>query len=85
MNQSLESVRTKMVEGGRLIVPARFRRDLGLAKGDDVLLTLDGDTLTLRPVRAALARFQAEIRAVSAGQPSAVDELIAERRATADG
>ena len=33
----------KLVEGGRIIVPAAFRRAMGIAKGDTVVMELHGD------------------------------------------
>ena len=69
-----------MVEGGRLIVPAAFRKEMGLAKGDAVVMELHGDELRIRPARSALKRIREKLRASTPGGVSVVDELIAERR-----
>jgi hypothetical protein len=44
-------VHGKLVEGGRLIVPAAFRKEMGLAKGDAVIMEMHGDELRVRPAK----------------------------------
>jgi len=73
-------VHGKVVEGGRLIVPAAFRKDMGLAKGDTVIMELHGDELRVRPAKSALKRLREKLRASANMDLSVVDELIAERR-----
>lgn len=70
----------KMVEGGRLIVPAAIRKEMGLEKGDAVVMELHGDELRIRPARSALKRLRESLRGTVAEGVSVVDELIAERR-----
>ena len=81
----MSSVRAKVVEGGRIIVPANYRKAMGIAKGDTVLLELHGDELRVRPARSALKRLQERLRAYAPAEGSVVDELIADRRAEAAG
>lgn len=73
----------KVSEGGRIVIPAAFRKALDLSVGDVVVLELDDDTLRLQPraqrVQQALDRLYEQVK----GGPSLVDELIAERRAEA--
>ena len=59
---AMQTAKGKVVEGGRIIVPAAFRRALGLEKGDSVLLELHEDELRVRPARTALRRLQAKLR-----------------------
>lgn len=70
----------KMVAGGRILVPVKFRRALGLATGDAVVIELRGDELRLRPARSALQRIQARLKRHALAGRNAADELIAERR-----
>jgi len=73
-------VHGKRVGGGRLIVPAAMRREMGLEKGDAVVMELHGDELRVRPARSALKRLRESLRGTVAEGVSVVDELIAERR-----
>jgi bifunctional DNA-binding transcriptional regulator/antitoxin component of YhaV-PrlF toxin-antitoxin module len=41
----MAAVKGKVVEGGRIIVPASFRKSMGIAKGDTVFMELHGDEL----------------------------------------
>lgn len=72
----------KLVEGGRIIVPAAFRRAMGIAKGDTVVMELRGDELRIRASRSALRRIQELVRphAPRAGEPLASEQLVEERR-----
>jgi AbrB family looped-hinge helix DNA binding protein len=80
----MTAVKGKVVEGGRIIVPAAFRKSIGLSKGDTVLMELHGNELRVRPARSALRRIQTKLRALAPSEGYASDELIAERRAEAD-
>jgi len=73
----------KIVEGGRLIVPAAFRKEMGLVKGDAVIMEMHGDELRVRPAKSALKRLREKLRASQPGGASVVDKFIAERRADA--
>ena len=79
----MQTAKGKVVEGGRIILPAQFRRSLGLEKGDTVLIELHGDELRVRPARAALRRLQAKLRCLAPADALASDELVAERRVEA--
>lgn len=76
--------RGKIVSGGRLIVPAEFRRLMGLSDGDTVVMEIKGDELHVRPLRAALRRVQERLKPYAIEGKSISDELIADRRAAAD-
>jgi AbrB family looped-hinge helix DNA binding protein len=75
--------RGKIISGGRLVVPAEFRRALGLSEGDAVVLEMAGDELRVRPVRSSLRRVREGLRQYAPAEGSVSDELIAERRAEA--
>jgi AbrB family looped-hinge helix DNA binding protein len=70
-------------ENGRLVIPASFRRTLGIAAGDTVVLRLDNDELTITTLRSRLKRAQQIVRKHVPRSVSLVDELIAERREAA--
>ncbi|OYU70835.1 MAG: AbrB family transcriptional regulator [Alphaproteobacteria bacterium PA2] len=77
----MTAIHGKLAEGGRLVLPAAFRRELGLGKGDGVIMELHGDEVRIRPASAALKRLKAKLSAAAAG--SVVDDLIADRRRAA--
>lgn len=79
----MATLKGKVVEGGRIIVPAAFREIMGIMKGDTIFMELHGDELRVRPARSALRRIQAKLRGLRAADRLASDELIAERRAAA--
>jgi len=76
-------LRGKVIAGGRVALPADFRRSLGLQNGDTVLFELNGDEVRIRPARSALRRVQERLRAFAPSDGLVSDELIAERRAEA--
>lgn len=76
-------VSTKIVDGGRLVLPAAIRRAMDLRKGDSVVLELKGDELRVRSARAVVRDIQDMLRPFKTGQ-SIVDELLEERRREAN-
>lgn len=80
----MHSVKVKMVEGGRIIVPAALRRRMGVEPGATLTMEVDDDgELRVRSIQTAVRRLQAYARTLPRSDISAVDELIAERRAEA--
>jgi AbrB family looped-hinge helix DNA binding protein len=79
----MNAQRGKIVSGGRLLVPAEFRRALGLSDGDTVVMEVTDNELHVRPIKSALRRIQRNLRRYAPEQGSVADELIAERRAEA--
>ena len=69
--------------GGRVVVPAGFRRALGIRTGQEILMTLDDGFVRLQTIDAALERVRAIARSKRKGRNSVVAEFIAERRAEA--
>jgi AbrB family looped-hinge helix DNA binding protein len=72
------------VSGGRLQIPARIRRELGLKDGDAVVMEIVEGELRVRPYRDILAEVTASLRQYIPESVSLSDELIADRRAEAD-
>lgn len=75
----------KIAQGGKLAIPARFRRELGIEIGDTVIVEMAGDELHVRSRKAAILRSQGIMRGLVADGERLVDELIAERRTEAAG
>lgn len=72
-------------QNGRLVIPAPFRRELGIEPGDDLVLTVGDGELHITTRKHAIARAQAVVRAHTGADQSLVDELCEERRAEAGG
>ncbi|OLM19208.1 MULTISPECIES: AbrB/MazE/SpoVT family DNA-binding domain-containing protein [unclassified Pseudonocardia] len=70
---------------GRVLIPAQVRRDLGLAAGSTLLLSVEDGRVVMESRAQLVARMRREIDESWQGgsQTSAADELIAERRAEA--
>jgi AbrB family looped-hinge helix DNA binding protein len=71
---------TRINENGRVVIPASFRRALGIKSGDTLVLRVENDELRITTLRQRLAKAQQLVRAHVAPTTSLVDELIAERR-----
>lgn len=71
---------TTIGEGGRVVVPARYRKALGLKTGDQVILALEeGEVRLFTPTRGA-ERARALVRRYVPKDKNLADELLAERR-----
>ncbi len=79
----MNAVRAKIGEGGRIVIPAEFRKELGLKPGDVIILSLQGEELRIRSIDSAIRRAQEMVARYVPEGVSLVDELIAERRAEA--
>ena len=69
---------------GRVVLPREVRETLGLEAGQRLSVSVRGRSLVLERPEDAVAELQAFGRDLGAGR-SLVDELLAERRAAADG
>lgn len=79
----MASQRVSLVEGGKLVIPASFRREIGVNPGNTLIVEMDGSDLRVRSFPSAIARVQARMRELNPEGRSLADELIAERRAEA--
>ena len=80
MAERAETVRIS--EGGRIVIPAAFRRALAVKAGDELILEMLDGEVRLRTRAEGIRRAKALVADLKGG-PSPVDELIAERRAEA--
>ena len=82
----MNDVRTKMGDGGRVIIPAIFRQILHLEAGDDIILHFEDNEIHITTPEQALIKLQTKVKNYldKSDKPvSLVDELIAMRRAEA--
>ena len=71
---------TRLGAGGRLVIPARFRKALGVTTGDKLIVELEDGELRILTQREAIKRAQGILRKYIPEGRSLVDELIQERR-----
>jgi AbrB family looped-hinge helix DNA binding protein len=76
----MTQVKTKIGEGGRIVIPAEYRQALGLQVGDEVILRLEGRELRIFTLNQAIKRAQELVSRSIPEERSLADELIAERR-----
>jgi AbrB family looped-hinge helix DNA binding protein len=74
---------TRINENGRVVIPASFRRALGIHSGDTVVLQIENDELRITTLRQRLAKAKELVRAHVDPGTSLVDDLIVERREAA--
>jgi AbrB family looped-hinge helix DNA binding protein len=75
--------RLRVNENGRVVIPAPFRKALGINPGDEVVLRIEDDELRITTLKRRVERAQQRIRRYIKPGRSLVDELIAERREAA--
>lgn len=73
-------MKTLIRDGGRLIIPAKYRKALGLKPGDEVLLVLEDGEIRVISTRQAISRAQTLLRRYVPKGRSLSEELIRERR-----
>ena len=71
----------KIIEGGKLVIPASMRKKMGIARGDTVVVELlsDGE-LRVRPLTSAIREAQAIVRKSVRRDRSLAEELMRERK-----
>jgi AbrB family looped-hinge helix DNA binding protein len=77
---SLKESQARINQNGRIVIPASFRRALGIQSGDTVVLRIEKEELRITTLRQRLAKAQQLVRKHVSPNVSLVDELIAERR-----
>ncbi len=76
----INSIFTKVQDGGRIVIPAEYRRALGLNVGDDVILSLEAEEIRILSRKEAGGRAKALVRRYVPEGTVLSDELLAERR-----
>lgn len=75
--------RARVNQNGRVVIPAAFRKKLGIRAGDEVILRVEEDELRITTLKRNIERAQQFVRKFVKPEESLVDELIAERREAA--
>ncbi|OYW21355.1 MULTISPECIES: AbrB/MazE/SpoVT family DNA-binding domain-containing protein [unclassified Sphingomonas] len=70
----------KVIAGGKIVIPAELRRELGIADGDTVVIARDAaGSLSIKTHAQVIAEGQRAFRAMLK-TPFTVDDFIADRR-----
>jgi AbrB family looped-hinge helix DNA binding protein len=78
---SATSCHAKLQDGGRVVIPADYRKALGFAPGETVVMRLEGDEIRIYSLQQAIKRAQQLVAKYDKHKgKSIVDELIVERR-----
>ena len=73
--------KTRVEAGGRIVIPASFRKQSGIKPGDVLVLEwTEPGTLTVLTYDVVGRRVQDSVKSYPRGESSPVDELIEERR-----
>ncbi|MHB8216958.1 MAG: AbrB/MazE/SpoVT family DNA-binding domain-containing protein [Candidatus Sulfotelmatobacter sp.] len=79
----MEETRTRVNENGRVVIPASYRKALGIEVGDEVVLRIEDDELRITTQQRRIQQAQRRARQRLRPGTSLVDELLAERRKAA--
>lgn len=75
----MQEQRIKIGEGGRVIIPALYRRAMGIHPGDDLVVRLQDGELRLFRQAEALKRIRAAVKR-GKHKHGGVDDFLALRR-----
>jgi len=74
------STAIRVAAGGRIVIPASFRKALDLRTGDEVVLQLEEGVIRIVSRAEALRRLQKQVATAVPRKVSLAGELIKERR-----
>ena len=77
-------VTTTVAEGGRIVIPASYRKALGIRPGDEIVLRFADGEVRITSRAQARRRAREYVRSLVPDNVALVDELIRERRESAD-
>ena len=76
----MHQIKTKLGEGGQIVIPSEYLQILGLEVGDRLILRLEESHVVIFTPRQAIRRAQELVSKYLPEERSLSDELIAERR-----
>ncbi len=78
-----KETRQRINANGRLVIPAAFRKALGIKPGDEVVLRIQDEELRITTQQKRIQRARRRARQYVKAGTSLVNELLAERREAA--
>jgi AbrB family looped-hinge helix DNA binding protein len=79
----IEEARLVVNENGRVVIPAQFRKALGINAGDEIVLRLQENELRITTPKNRLERARRLVRKYVNPGKSLAEELIKDRREAA--
>jgi AbrB family looped-hinge helix DNA binding protein len=76
----LDLTSTRVASGGRIVIPASYRKALGIKTGDEVVVQLEEGAVRVFSRDEALRRLQEKVTGSVPRKVSLAAELIRERR-----
>ena len=77
-------INVTIAKNGRMVIPAKFRKALGLEEGGNVTVSLKGDTIAIQSKMARLKAAQEYVaKHFGHKKDSIVDDFLADKRAEA--
>ncbi len=76
----MDQTTAKIDQRGRVVIPAKFRKQLGWRRGDEVILRMEDGRLALFTREQALKRLQKYVCDLVPPEVSLSEELIRDRR-----
>lgn len=73
--------RARVGAGGRIVIPAEIRRELGMQEGEPIVMRVENGELRIWTIGEAIRRVQERAKPYIVPGRLLSDELIAERRA----
>lgn len=70
----------KLIKGGKIVIPAELRRELGFADGDILVIEREGDGFVVRSFEHVVRDIQKRVKELIK-QPFTVDDYLAEKYA----
>lgn len=72
----------RVIEGGKIVIPAELRRNLGIGAGDRLVVEQDGNAIVIKTFAEVIRESQRAFRKL-VGPDFTVDQFLAHRRAEA--
>jgi AbrB family looped-hinge helix DNA binding protein len=76
----VSETRLRINQNGRIVIPATYRKAMGVDVGDEVILRMEDDELRITTMKGKIERAQRIARKYVKPGVLLSDELIAERR-----
>ena len=67
-------------KSGRLVIPAQYRKALGLTEGEGVMISLKNGHIEISPIEESIKRAQKKIRKYLQPETDLVEILFDERK-----